>query len=830
MKTGAFFFTVFTFLFWISSLQAVDAQNAPQLQQPADGASGLPTEITFDWSGVSGADTYQIQVSDSRNFQTILAQENTPNTSITLSGFDRGERYFWRVRAGEVLLTIITYGNWSDTWSFNTTPPLPDAPGLVSPVNGETNVSTSPTLNWNHSENAETYRVQLSESESFSTVIEDLRNVSDSQVQISGLQNGTSYYWRVNAENQTGTGNWSETWAFTTAIHPPPAPNLLAPENGAEDVSTSVMLEWESVEEAEMYDFQIALDENFNNLIVNQQGVTSTYYNGSFEEYTVYFWRVRARNQGGDSEWSAVWNFTTEAGDNAIVIQAPSRNELLRGSENYTIRWNATNRVDQVNIEYSTLENQWTTIAEGVDASGSSYSWSVPDSSSIETMIRITDTQNSDIYAVSMPFLLYPSALQLQFSYSFNSARTTSDYKLIGIPANSGMPASEIFTGQPGQDWNLFHDNGEEENYLVPYDTSDVFTFRPGRGFWAISKPDVQISESTGTVELSPDTTYAIQLHQGWNIISNPFGRPIPWNSVQALNDITDPLWAFDGTFRESDILDTYSGYYVYNRNERQELHIPYYSTAPSEGAEQQKYRSITLNLIKNNEKMSFVEAGIQSGGAINSVVQYDPAPPGNFQKYRITIQNDSLNNGPSHHARMVYSGEFDAHAFDLKLISPSGEPVTLEIEGLEHFNFEEVLLVQARNSKTINLHNHSSIQINGSESGEQYQLIIGKADSVNDLQNRETNATSTLFQNHPNPFNNQTVIRYRVGNSLSDNRVVLEVFDIQGRRVSTLVNEHQPAGSYNIQWDASGLASGVYFYRLQIGPFVQTHKMTLLQ
>ena len=84
-----------------------------------------------------------------------------------------------------------------------------------------------------------------------------------------------------------------------------------------------------------------------------------------------------------------------------------------------------------------------------------------------------------------------------------------------------------------------------------------------------------------------------------------------------------------------------------------------------------------------------------------------------------------------------------------------------------------------------------------------------------------------SLSQNFPNPFNPSTVISYQlpVGGQVS-----LKVYDILGNEVSTLVNKFQTAGKYNIDFKASLLPSGIYFYRLQTGSFVETRKMILLQ
>ena len=83
------------------------------------------------------------------------------------------------------------------------------------------------------------------------------------------------------------------------------------------------------------------------------------------------------------------------------------------------------------------------------------------------------------------------------------------------------------------------------------------------------------------------------------------------------------------------------------------------------------------------------------------------------------------------------------------------------------------------------------------------------------------------LHQNYPNPFNPGTVIRYELPRA---SEVHLEVFDLLGRRVATLVNEWMQAGRHEIPFDASRLASGIYVYRIQAGNFIQTRRMTFIK
>ena len=84
-----------------------------------------------------------------------------------------------------------------------------------------------------------------------------------------------------------------------------------------------------------------------------------------------------------------------------------------------------------------------------------------------------------------------------------------------------------------------------------------------------------------------------------------------------------------------------------------------------------------------------------------------------------------------------------------------------------------------------------------------------------------------SLSQNYPNPFNPSTTIKFQIP-ELSF--VTFKVYDVLGNEMRTLVNEEKSIGSYEVNFDASGLPSGIYFYRLKAGPFVETKKMLLLK
>ena len=83
------------------------------------------------------------------------------------------------------------------------------------------------------------------------------------------------------------------------------------------------------------------------------------------------------------------------------------------------------------------------------------------------------------------------------------------------------------------------------------------------------------------------------------------------------------------------------------------------------------------------------------------------------------------------------------------------------------------------------------------------------------------------LNQNYPNPFNPSTAITYSIP---STSKVTLTIYNVLGKLITTLVNTEQEAGTYSVNFNADGLSSGMYFYKIQSDKFVKTNKMLLLK
>ena len=106
------------------------------------------------------------------------------------------------------------------------------------------------------------------------------------------------------------------------------------------------------------------------------------------------------------------------------------------------------------------------------------------------------------------------------------------------------------------------------------------------------------------------------------------------------------------------------------------------------------------------------------------------------------------------------------------------------------------------------------------------YQVDVGYQPTSVDIES-EIPIRFKLLQNYPNPFNNSTIIHFEIAKM---SEVSLMIFDILGREVTTVLNETKQPGTYDIRFDASGLSSGTYFYRLRAGEMVEIKRMILLK
>jgi hypothetical protein len=241
--------------------------------------------------------------------------------------------YYWRVNAVNILSTSA----WTTAWSFST---LLAAPVLTSPADQATGIAVAPTVTWNLVTGATSYTLQISTVSDFSTAIVNQAGINSISYGVNGLANNTVYYWRVNAVNTQGIGEWSTARSFTTIITSPAAPTLVDPANTATDVPINQILTWNAVSGSGSYNVQVSTSSAFTSTIVNATTLGTSYNLSSLGYNTVYYWRVQASNIGGTSAWTSVWNFRTAATVPAAVTLVAPADTFKSAADSVVLTWN----------------------------------------------------------------------------------------------------------------------------------------------------------------------------------------------------------------------------------------------------------------------------------------------------------------------------------------------------------------------------------------------------------------------------------------------------------------------------------------------------------
>ncbi len=306
------------------------------------------------------------------------------------------------------------------------------------------------------------------------------------------LRYGQKYYWRAKVRNTNDTSQWSSVWNFKTAYELTEIPILVAPENSSSNISyTSFSIDWDAITGANNYQYQISSTYDFTSIIRSGNTSLTDRTITNLQANTMYYWRVRGENVNGYSNWSEVWDFTTETAImTAPILQTPTNNSVDMSYATVNFNWQDVFGANEYIFEIS----QDNTFATGVTSQnvsnsnnslsglniGTQYFWRVvsTDGSTTSSWSEVWNfTTESDL--IDIPTLVSPTngatnqslsprlnwnavtgATMYEYQYSTNSSFTSfnNDF-LSGTNATiSGLNNSYTYywrvRASDGTDWS----------------------------------------------------------------------------------------------------------------------------------------------------------------------------------------------------------------------------------------------------------------------------------------------------------------------------------------------------------------------------------------
>ncbi len=392
----------------------------PNLFSPTNLANNQQQTTTFTWSSNHENSNYQLHISSFSNLSDTVRLVEQSDTLIEISGLKTNTIYYWHVKSFN---TDGIRSDWSEILQFKT---VLATPTQVFPQNFTNNADTALSLRWVDVPSASNFNVLLSTDPLFEDAAETISaNVLINKLEIDSLKTNSIYYWKVIAVNAfTDSSNWSDVFRFKTKLA---SPSLIYPSDSTNNININLTFKWTSTSDFDNYNIQIALDKNFNSIIIEEELSRDSLF-ASLDNWTNYFWRVSGKNNLGDlSNWSQTNQFRTKLPQPILV--SPS-NDSYFVTTNYNFSWHNVLGADEYSFQLSEFQN-YSSLLFNITTTDSSlildslslnstYYWRILASS------EATDTSRwSNSYKLNTTTILVETdSINTELNYSVNPTDT----------------------------------------------------------------------------------------------------------------------------------------------------------------------------------------------------------------------------------------------------------------------------------------------------------------------------------------------------------------------------------------------------------------------
>ncbi len=768
--------------------------NVPTLVAPPNGSGNRPVTQQLEWTQSDA---------DNDTLESDLYFGDTPNppllaTHITFPHYSPVDMqyattYYWRV--------VVRDHRGAETsgpeWTFVTRPANypPVAPSSPSPTNGSTTASETPTLTWQSSDqdgHAITYDVYFGTANPPPLLA---TNVATKSFSPGVLAFTTTYRWRIVARDELGAETSGPQWSFTTRTNlPPDIPFGPVPSTGSSNRPINQTLAWQCNDpnSGQALTFDVYFGTAASPPLVASNVTAKSFNPGPLAFVVTYRWRIVARDPFGLERAGPTWSFTTKAN---VAPSTPSNpTPPNNGASGLTplLAWNSTDPDGQVityDIFFGTV-NPPPLVASGVTANtydpgplaAGNYFWRILASDGIV----FTSGPVWSFVATTMGDANLDGSVTVQDAWCAFDA-------FVGKGACQGNPRADVdCSGQvtPG-DARCIH--------LHALDESCLFC---GEGGFATA------------ATTAPPYVYVSQTFEDHDTVVVRLGvTGIPSVSAFGFFLYSDNTWLVGsrarGVSNSFDRVGSGAGPYAWAGG---------YSVA---GA--------SVGTSAEFIELRFLPMGSGSHSVSIGSFLDDLAGAPEFN-----IHIDGGGSVP------VLISSFDARVVDrgveVSWVLQSDEALDTYTLFRRQEGADNPIVISQGRADGARSYLDTSVD---AATTYHYELLIRTADGDEFRSRIATAATQSislsLGQNHPNPFNPQTVIPYQLPASSKSERVRLWILDISGRVVKTLVDENQAGGSYRVEWTGKddrgeSVSSGVYFYVLDFGGERRTRKLVLLK
>lgn len=429
-------------------------------------------------------------------------------------------------------------------------------------------------------------------------------------------------------------------------------------------------------------------------------------------------------------------------------------------------------------------------------------------------------------------------------------------WNLVGLPLYPANPKRDSVFGIFSSNYSLFgFSNG---NYIS---VDSVFL---GRGYWLGLQDTMNFSISGMPVTVDSN----IALSNGWNLVSHIYLKDLLRqslmvkrnNEIISLDSAVSRGWVQSNLFKYSnstnsyftiDTLDQFIGYWFAALTTNLELRFVKNSTIGNLPKVQNnfidelnwKLNLSAMNSLSQDRLFNFGFNQLATSGFDNRfdnakppILPFDGAVEIYFRKTDWhPLFNKYFSDIRNYQSNQNYEWDFEFYSSRAENSQISWQNLS-EIFPPNFLNSRYFILIDSTNNQSVNMKNQNSYQFTHNGNVTRFKLKFGLL--TNNLDLTSSVLEFKLFENYPNPFNPTTKISWQSpigsndlsGNSVDNVKTTLTVYDVLGNHITTLVDDYLSAGSYEVEFKADNLPTGVYFYRLNVGNFSAVRKMLLVK
>lgn len=582
-----------------------------------------------------------------------------------------------------------------------------------------------------------------------------------------------------------------------TRLNPPGQISLSTPVNNATNLDTALVFEWVEDAEADDYQIQVALDNQFNSLVFDSVTANTQLALSPFEFDSTYYWRVAGINAGGMGSWSSVYSFTTFDG-------LPEEVQLLTPGDGTTgvnistnLIWNSAELAETYTLQLSTVSDFSNTLIDSSAIADTSLSVNLNYGTDYYWRVRAENAQGSS-----------PNWSQ-EFSFTTQNAAPSTP---VLVSPNDKAVGVDISTTL------IWQNAAQADSFKVQLSTDSTFA--------SVNIESTQGDTSLTVNSLAYETQYFWRVEalnaagsSGWSnmfrftTVEKSNASPIVQSKLGSVTIIED-----FGDFTAA-VLDT-----VFNDPEGLPLsyQIIRFDTT-----------LFKASLNQDTLRLSSVANQFGNGEVILEAIDDESLTIRDTLHVNITEVNDlPVISGLSDTLRFRND---DTLSVDLSSAMSDIEDGLSQLTVSLNANPSDIIAEFDDNTFTVSLRapgfsgeGDLTITVIDTDGGQaQITLIVDVEMSTSSEREAGIPDDFALYQNYPNPFNPSTQINFDLPEAAE---VRIEVYSMLGQRVASLTNKRYSAGKHRIEFDAASLSSGMYIYRIQAGNFVQTKKMTLIK